>query len=64
MKIPSISALFKPKKQDSGLCALVLAERGVYIARIKLARGMPQVLRCEYHELGSVTVAMLEKTTP
>jgi MSHA biogenesis protein MshI len=61
MKIPSISSLFKSKKQDSGLCALVLAERGVYIARIKLSRGMPQVIRCEYHEMGSVTVAMLEK---
>ncbi|MFA6970327.1 MAG: agglutinin biogenesis protein MshI [Gallionella sp.] len=61
MKIPLISTLFKPKSHDPGGFAIGLAAHGVYLAMIKPGGAMPVVLRCEYHETGTVSAAVLEK---
>lgn len=61
MKIPLISALLKPKSHDAGWFAVGLGEHGIYLAKIKFAGAMPCVVRCEYHETGTVSAAALEK---
>lgn len=61
MKIPSISSLLKPKNQDGGKLAVVLSEHGVYLSKIKLGGAMPCVVRCEYHEMRTVSAASLKK---
>ena len=60
MKIPSIT-FFKAKKQAAGWFAIGLGLHGIYLAKIRLAGAMPHVERCEYHETGTVTAALLEK---
>lgn len=61
MKIPSISSLLKPKNRDAGKLAVVLGEHGVYLSEIKLGGAMPCVVRCEYHEMRSVSAASFKK---
>ncbi|MDO8464484.1 MAG: agglutinin biogenesis protein MshI [Gallionella sp.] len=61
MKIPSISSLLKPKKYDTGQLAVVFGGHGVYLSQIKLAGAMPCVVRCEYHEMRTVSAASLKK---
>ncbi|MBK9161788.1 MAG: agglutinin biogenesis protein MshI [Nitrosomonadales bacterium] len=61
MEIPHISSLFKPKSRDAGWFAVVLGQHGVYLAKIRFVGAMPAVTRCEYHELGTVSAAALEK---
>ncbi|KXS32288.1 MAG: putative mannose-sensitive agglutinin (MSHA) biogenesis protein MshI [Candidatus Gallionella acididurans] len=60
MKIPSIT-LFKTKSHDAGWFAIGLGLHGIYLAKVRLAGAMPRVERCEYHETGTVTAALLEK---
>ena len=60
MKIPSIT-FFKTKSQDAGWFAIGLGSHGIYLAKIRFAGAMPRVERCEYHETGTVTAALLEK---
>ncbi len=60
MKIPSIP-FFKTKSHDAGWFAIGLGVHGIYLAKIRLAGAMPRVERCEYHETGTVTAALLEK---
>lgn len=38
-----------------------MGEHGIYLAEIKLAGAMPRVMRCEYHETGSVSSDALGK---
>lgn len=61
MKIPSIPSLFGRKSRDAGWFAVCLVEYGVYLAKVQFAEGMPKVLRCEYHETGTVSADALEK---
>lgn len=61
MRIPLISSLFKSKSRDAGWFAIVLGEHGVYLAKVEFAGAMPRVVRCEYHETGTVSAASLEK---
>ena len=61
MRIPSFSSLFKTKARSRGWFAIVLAQRGVYMAQVQLAGVMPRVQCCEYYETGTVTAAVLEK---
>jgi MSHA biogenesis protein MshI len=61
MKIPLIPSLFKTKKHDTGRVAVAFGEHGVYLAQIKLTDAMPCVVRCEYHEMRTVSAAALEK---
>lgn len=61
MKTPSISSLLKPKKHDTGQLAVVFGEHGVYLSKIKLGGAMPCVVRCEYHEMRTVSAALLGK---
>jgi len=61
MKIPSISSLFKTKSHDASWFAISLGVHGAYLAKIKFVGKMPSVVRCEYHETGTVSVASLEK---
>ncbi|MFY9261998.1 MAG: agglutinin biogenesis protein MshI [Gallionella sp.] len=62
MKLSNLfSRLFQPKVRDAGLIAVGLAAHGVYLAQVSLSGVMPCVLRCEYHEMGDVTSAALEK---
>jgi len=61
MGFPFISRLFKSKSHVDGRMAIGLTESGVYLAKIKSVGGMPCVLRCEYHETGSVSSASLDK---
>jgi MSHA biogenesis protein MshI len=60
MKIPSIT-FFKTKSHNVGWFAIGLGLHGIYLAKIRLAGAMPRVERCEYHETGTVTAALLEK---
>lgn len=60
MKIPSIT-FFKTKSHDAGWFAIGLGSHGIYLAKIRFAGAMPRVERCEYHETGTVTAALLEK---
>jgi MSHA biogenesis protein MshI len=65
MKIPSIFTLLKTKFQtkshEAGWFAISLGNHGIYLAKIKFAGKMPCVVRCEYHETGTVSAAALEK---
>lgn len=61
MDIPLISSLFKPKSHSAGWFAISLGAHGVYLAKTKFAGVMPSVVRCEYHETGTVSAASLEK---
>jgi len=61
MKIPSFQALIKPQSHDAGWISIGLGEHGIYLAEIKFAGAMPRVMRCEYHETGTVTADALEK---
>lgn len=61
MKIPFISSLFGPKGHDGGWLAIDLGERGVYLAKVEFVGAMPHVLRCEYHETGTISAAALGK---
>ncbi|HEX5338539.1 MAG TPA: agglutinin biogenesis protein MshI [Gallionella sp.] len=60
MKIPFFSRFIGNKNHD-GWFAVCTAAHGVYLAKVKLAGAMPSVVRCEYHETGTVTAAALEK---
>lgn len=61
MKIPPIPSLFKAKNHDAGWFAIGLGAQGIYLAKIKFVGAMPSVVRCEYHETGTVSVTALEK---
>lgn len=61
MQIPYISSLFGPKGHGGGRLAIVLGAHGIYLAKVKLAGAMPHVVRCEYHETGTISAAALEK---
>jgi MSHA biogenesis protein MshI len=61
MKIPSLSTLIKPNSHDAGWFAISLGEHGIYLTKIKFAGAMPCVIRCEYHETGTITAESLEK---
>ncbi|HXU92163.1 MAG TPA: agglutinin biogenesis protein MshI [Gallionella sp.] len=61
MRIPFIPAIFNSKKRDSGWFAVALGSHGVYLAKIQFNGAMPRVVRCEYHEDGTVSAASLEK---
>ncbi len=61
MDIPLISSLFKPKSHSAGWFAIGLGAHGVYLAKTRISGAMPSVVRCEYHEIGTVSPASLEK---
>ena len=61
MGIPHISRLFKSKNQVDGRLAIGLGKSGFYLAKVKHVGGMPCVLRCEYHETGTISSASLDK---
>ncbi|HEU0219922.1 MAG TPA: agglutinin biogenesis protein MshI [Gallionella sp.] len=61
MEIPLISSLFKTPGHADGWFAIGLGSHGVYLAKIKFVGAMPSVVRCEYHETGTVSAASLEK---
>lgn len=61
MGMPLISKLFKSKSRAAGRLAIGLGARGVYLAKIKTVGGLPCVVRCEYHETGPVSPAVLDK---
>jgi MSHA biogenesis protein MshI len=61
MKIPNISSLLKSKNRDAGQLAIAFGQHGIYLSKIKLAGAMPCVVRCEYHEMRTVSAASLEK---
>lgn len=61
MKPQFISSLFKSKKRGAGWLAVVLAKNGVYLSKIELKDAMPRVVRCEFHQIGTVSVASLDK---
>jgi MSHA biogenesis protein MshI len=61
MKMPSLQALIKPQSHDAGWISIGLGEHGIYLAEIKLAGAMPRVMRCEYHETGTVNADALGK---
>jgi MSHA biogenesis protein MshI len=61
MKISSIPALFGRKSRDAGWFSVCPVEQGVYLAKVKFVGPMPKVLRCEYHETGTISAAVLEK---
>jgi MSHA biogenesis protein MshI len=61
MKIPLVSSLFKSKTRDEGWLAICFGEHGVFLASTEFAGAMPRVVRCEYHETGTISAASLEK---
>lgn len=61
MKIPPIPSLFGRKSRDTGWFAVCLGAHGFYLAQVELGGTMPRVMRCEYHDTGSVSSAALEK---
>jgi MSHA biogenesis protein MshI len=61
MGMMDISRLFKTQSRDAGWFAICTDTRGIFLAQVKLSGAMPVVLRCEYHETGSVTAAQLDK---
>lgn len=61
MKILSIPSLFKAKSHDAGWLAISLGMHGIYLAKIKFVGAMPCVVRCEYHESGTVSASSMEK---
>lgn len=65
MQIPRISSWFRSWFRSKGYggdrFAIGLGAHGIYLAKIKFAGAMPQVVRCEYHEVGAASAAVLEK---
>ena len=61
MKIPSMPTLFKTKSHDAGWFSIGLGAHGIYLAKIKFVGAMPSVVRCEYHDTGTVAAASLDK---
>jgi MSHA biogenesis protein MshI len=61
MGIMDISKLFKVQSQEVGWFAISVTAHGVYLAQVKQNGAMPSVLRCEYHETGEVSAAVLDK---
>jgi MSHA biogenesis protein MshI len=61
MQIPRISSLFESKSLGGGRLAITLGAHGVYLAKVRFSGVMPQVVRCEYHEIGAISAAALEK---
>lgn len=59
--MPLISKLFKSKGQGGSRLAIGLGEHGVYLAKAKFVGGMGCILRCEYHDIGTISDASLEK---
>lgn len=57
-----ISSLFKSKKRGAGWLAVVLGKNGVYLSKIELRKdSMPRVVRCEFHQMGTVSAVSLDK---
>ncbi|OGS90372.1 MAG: agglutinin biogenesis protein MshI [Gallionellales bacterium GWA2_60_18] len=54
-------SLFKQKSRDAGWFAVCPGEHGVHLAQVQFIGAMPKVVRCEYHETGTVSSAALEK---
>lgn len=61
MQIPFISSLLESKSLGGGRIAISFAAHGVYLAEVKFFGVVPQVVRCEYHETGTMSAAVLEK---
>jgi len=61
MQIPLISSLFAAKSFGGDRAAIAFGAHGVYLAKVKFSGAMPHVVRCEYHETGTVSAAALEK---
>jgi len=61
MKIPLFSSLIKPKRHDADWFSVSFGEHGIYLAIITIAGVMPSVMRCEFHETGTITADALEK---
>ncbi len=61
MQIPRFSSLFGSKGLGGGRLAVALGAHGVYIAKVKHSGVRPHVVRCEYHETGTISAAALEK---
>jgi MSHA biogenesis protein MshI len=61
MKIPLISELIRPKSQDTGWFSIGFDSHGTYLAKIKFVGKRPCVVRCEYHDTGTVSAVSLEK---
>ena len=61
MRIPLISSLLRSKNHDAGWSAIGLGAHGVHLAKVEFTGAMPRVVRCEYHETGTVSAATLEK---
>jgi len=61
MQIPFISSLFGSKGLGGSRLAISLGAHGVYLAEVKFTGAMPHVKRCEYHEIGTISAAALEK---
>lgn len=61
MEIPHVFSLFTSVSLEEGWFAIGLSAHGVYLAKVEFAGVMPRVVRCEYHEIGKVSSAALEK---
>lgn len=61
MGIPLLSSFFKQKPRNAGWFAICPGEHGVHLAEVQFIGAMPRVLRCEFHETGTVSAAALEK---
>lgn len=61
MGMPLISKLFKSKGRGGSRLAIGLSEHGVYLAKARFVGGMATVLRCEYHDIGTLSAASLER---
>lgn len=61
MKIPSISSLFWSKRHGGSNLAITLGVHGIYLAEVKFVETRPHVLRCEYHDTGTISAAGLQK---
>ena len=61
MQIPLISSLFGSRSHGGDRIAIASGAHGVYLAKVEFTGAMPRVVRCEYHETGTVSAATLEK---
>lgn len=61
MKISLIPSLLRPRNHDAGWSAISLGAHGIYLAEVGFSGEMPRVVRCEYHEMGTVSATELEK---
>lgn len=61
MGIMNLSRLFKAKSHDAGWFAIGIGAHGIHLAQVNLVGAMPRVVRCEYHETGAVSAAVLDK---